>query len=339
MTDFYSLPPAVQGERLVELARAALPHWGLEGATLEVIKMRENAVFRATTPDGRRHALRIHRHAYHADAELLSELQWMRALDAAGIAVPAVIPARGGELFVKASHPGVPEPRQVDLFAWVDGRQLGSSESGVAGSDADVADMFRIIGALTARMHTQASMWTLPAGFTRHAWDRDGLVGEQPFWGRFWELAALQPAERDLIVRGRDRVRSALAAQSRDPDRYSLIHADFTPENLLVDGEHVRPIDFDDAGFGWHLFDLATTLFFHQDADYFPAARAALIEGYRGVRRLPDTELAHLPLFLVARGFTYLGWVHTRSETQTAQELTPVLVELACRLTDDYLSS
>lgn len=338
MTDFYSLPPDAQGERLVELARAALPHWGLEGAALEVIKMRENAVFRATTADGRRHALRIHRHAYHADAELLSELQWMRALDEAGIAVPAVIPSRTGELFVKATHAGVPEPRQVDLFAWVDGRQLGSSESGVAGSEADVAAMFRTIGALTARMHAQASAWTLPAGFTRHAWDSDGLTGEQPFWGRFWELAALTPTQRELIARGRDRVRAALEAQSRDPARYSLIHADFTPENLLVDGSHVRPIDFDDAGFGWHLFDLATTLFFHLDADYFPAARAALIAGYREVRPLSDAELAHLPLFLVARGFTYLGWVHTRSETQTAKELAPVLVEQATRLTEAYLS-
>ena len=27
-----------------------------------------------------------------------------------------------------------------------------------------------------------------------------GLVGERPFWGRFWELAALSPAERALLL-------------------------------------------------------------------------------------------------------------------------------------------
>lgn len=338
MSDFYSLAPETQGERLVELARSALPHWGLEGADLEVIKMRENAVFRATTPDGRRHALRIHRHGYHTDPELHSELLWMRALEEHGIAVPEVIPSRQGELFVTIAHAGVPEPRQVDLFAWVDGRQLGSSESGVADSNADVAAMFRTIGLLTARMHDQASTWEVPAGFTRHAWDSEGLVGEQPFWGRFWELAALTRGQRELITRGRERVRRELEQYGRDPGTYSLIHSDFTPENLLVDGPHVRPIDFDDAGFGWHLFDLATTLFFHQDADYYPAARAALIEGYRSQRDLPDAVLAGLPLFLVARGFTYLGWVHTRHETQTAKELAPALVELACRLTQEYLA-
>lgn len=337
MTSFYSLPPETQGERLAQMARTALCHWGLEGAELEVIKMRENAVFRATTPDGRRHALRIHRHGYHSDAELHSELLWMRALEQHGIPVPEVIPSRQGELFVWMTHADVPEPRQVDLFAWVDGRQLGSSEGGISG-DADVAATFSTIGALTARMHNQASTWPLPAGFTRHAWDTEGLVGEQPFWGRFWELAALTDGQRDLITRGRERVRRELQLQGRDPRRYSLIHSDFTPENLLVDGEHVRPIDFDDAGFGWHLFDLATTLFFHQEADYYPQARAALIEGYRSRRELSDAMLADLPLFLVARGYTYLGWVHTRHETQTARELTPVLVDLVCRLTHDYLS-
>ena len=338
MSDFYKLTPAEQGVHLTALAQAALPHWKLQGARLDIIKMRENAVFCATMPSGARYALRIHRHGYHSDAELHSELLWMRALDESGIHVPAIIPASSGELFIKVAHARVPEARQVDLFAWVNGQQLGSSESGVAGDDATIARTFRTIGTLTGRMHNQASAWHVPAGFERHAWDTDGLVGETPFWGRFWDLAALTPDQRDLIQRGRERVRQDLDAFGRGPETYSLIHADFTPENLLVDGAHVRPIDFDDAGFGWHLFDLATTLYFHLDAEYFSAARDALVHGYRSMRPLSDQDLDRLPLFFVARGFTYLGWVHTRHETQTARDLTPMLVDQACRLTDQYLS-
>ncbi len=337
MTNFYSLTPAEQGERLTALAQAALPHWGLQGAGLEIIKMRENAVFRATMPDGERYALRIHRHAYHTDAELHSELLWMRALDESGINVPTLIPTSAGDLFIKAGHAGVPEIRQVDLFAWVDGRQLGSAESGVAGDTEEIERVFHTIGELTGRMHNQASAWRVPAGFQRHAWDSDGLVGESPFWGRFWELAALTPDQRALIHQGRQQVERDLNEFGQRPETYSLIHADFTPENLLVDGDQVRAIDFDDAGFGWHLFDLATSLFFHFDAEYFPSARDALIKGYRSVRPLPDRDLDRLPLFFAARSFTYLGWVHTRHETQTAQELTPMLVDLSCRVIEQYL--
>ena len=70
----------------------------------------------------------------------------------------------------------------------------------------------------------------------------------------------------------------------------------------------------------------------------YPAARDALIRGYRRERPLSDEALERLPLFLAARGTTYLGWVHTRPGTETARELTPFLVERACAVAVEYLA-
>lgn len=337
MSGFYELTPAGQVEQLRSLARSALPRWQLEGAELCLIKYRENAIFEVSPGDGRRYVLRIHRAGYHSDAELRSELQWMQSLAESGFEVPAIVPAHDAALFVIAAHSGVPEPRQVDLFDWVPGRQLGSVEGGLEGDVGEHARSFRLIGVLAARLHEHASRWRLPEGFTRHAWDAEGLVGERPLWGRFWELEALSAGERALLVRARERMRDELAALDRPVRSYGLIHADFAPENLMVDGERVRLLDFDDAGFGWHVFEIATSLYFHAGEPYFEAIRAALVEGYRSVRPLPEAELARLPLFLAARGTTYLGWVHTRRETETARELTPMLVERACRAAESYL--
>ena len=72
---------------------------------------------------------------------------------------------------------------------------------------------------------------------------------------------------------------------------------------------------------------------------YFDRAKAALIEGYRKHRQLTDEDLKLLPLFFLARSTTYVGWVHTRSETDTAKELTPMILELACELAEDYLKT
>ena len=340
MTDFYRQDHEAQARAMTRLATEALPHWGLEGSDLDLIKYRENAVFRVNAPAGESYALRIHRYAYHSDEELRSELQWMAALKEAGIAVPTLVPDAAGNLFRKVEAGGVPEPRQVDLFEWVDGRQLGSVEEGL-GDAASVARVYRTIGALAARLHNQASAWTLPERFTRHAWDAEGLVGEAPFWGPFWELEALNEQQRGLLLAARDRVRRDLAAYASEPanaNRYSLIHADFVAENLMVSGEEVRLIDFDDAGFGWHLFELATALYFERGEPHYPAAYDALVAGYREYRSLPDEQLACMPLFFLARSFTYLGWVHTRSETQTAKELTPMLVEKCCELAAEYLA-
>ena len=337
--DFYALTPERQAENVARLGRRALAEWGIDPAGLDLLKYRENAVFRAVTRDGRRYALRIHRAGYHSDAELLSELEWMRALARDGFDVPTLVPTRSGALFTVTADPAVPEPRQVDLFEWIEGVQLGSVEDGVEGEVTTLARTFHTVGALAARLHNQATRWQPPAGFTRHAWDADGLVGEQPFWGRFWDLAALSDAERALLVRARDSVRQELGALERSPRNYGLIHADFAPENLLVDGERVRLLDFDDAGYGWHLFEIATSLYFHTAQPYFDAIERATLAGYRSERALPEADSAQLPLFYAARGFTYLGWVHTRQETETARELTPALVELCCGAATRYLQT
>ena len=341
MTDFYKLDEAGQTLAMTALAEAALNHWDLAGSELALIKYRENAVFKVLTAEGERYALRIHRHAYHSNPELLSELQWIAALDAAGIDVPAVIPTSSGELFALVGVENVPEIRQVDVFAWVDGDQLGSVEAGL-GNAGSVAETYRTIGQLAARLHNHGDHWTPPAQFTRHAWDVTGLVGEQPFWGRFWELDSLSSDERALLLRARERVAADLSAYAANPENaslYGMIHADFVAENLMVDGSTVRLIDFDDAGYGWHLFELATALYFEMEEEHYAEASAALVAGYREHRPLSDEQLARLPLFFLARSFTYLGWIHTRSETQTAKELAPLLTGKCCALARAYLKA
>jgi Ser/Thr protein kinase RdoA (MazF antagonist) len=130
-----------------------------------------------------------------------------------------------------------------------------------------------------------------------------------------------------------------LLSYGKGSDRYGLIHADLVPENILVDADCLRIIDFDDAGFGWHMFEIATSLYFIRRETYYDTARDALIAGYRRHRQLADEHVRLLPMFLAARGTTYLGWVHTRKGEATARELTPQLIELALAVAADYLEA
>jgi len=337
MTDFFDIDAASQAQRLEAAGRAALQNWDMPECRLQLIKYRENAVFRVDG-NGVRRALRLHRHGYHSDGALRSELQWMQALGAVGITVPTIVPAASGDLFVTHQADGLPGAIQVDLFEWIDGEQLGTVEQGVADA-AGVAATYRTVGELAAKVHNQAVSWQLPPGFERHAWDADGLAGEQPFWGRFWDIGAASDEQRKLLQRSRDVVYRELSRLAKSPGTYSMIHADFVPENIMMDGGQVRLIDFDDAGFGWHLFELATSLYFIMGEPYFDQARHALIDGYRAHRQLSDEQLALLPLFFLARGLTYVAWVHTRRETETAGELTPMLLTAACELAEEYLSN
>jgi hypothetical protein len=68
-------------------------------------------------------------------------------------------------------------------------------------------------------------------------------------------------------------------------------------------------IDFDDGGFGFRLFDLATTANRLDRHDPTGGAGARLLQGYLATRAL---DLTHLPLFRALRAMTYVGWVITR---------------------------
>ena len=339
MIDFYRLPLDERAERLRALARDALLRWGVRDCEPEILKVRENAVFRVQAADANAAVLRVHRHGYHSDAALRSELAWLEALNAEGIAVPAVILSAAGEPFEIVEVEGVPEPRQVDMLSWMPGVPIGTIEEGLNPAIADVHGVFEAVGRLAARLHNQTEVWPQPPGFVRHAWDREGLVGPEPLWGRFWEAAVLGAEERRLIDRAKAQVHVDLTAYGRPPRRYGLIHADLNLDNMLFDGERVIILDFDDCGFGWHHFDLSTVWTLFYGSDLADAMRAGVVEGYRRERDLPDEELAHMPLFELGRAFSYLGWVHTRSETASAQALAPEVAQLACTLAEAYLSA
>jgi len=329
-----SRAPAVQ--IFAAAARAALPRWDLEGAALALVAHRENAVFRVASPRGA-YALRVHRPGYHDDATLRSEHAWVRALAAAGLDVPPFVPTRDGEPFAKVEAPALAAPVQVDLLEWVDGEPLAVALERHAGDGRWLRRTWHALGALLAAVHAHAAAWRAPAGFVRPAWDAEGLAGTDPLWGRFWELPALDDGQRALLVRARERVHAELSALPTSGDCYGLIHADLLPENVLVDGACLRLIDFDDCGWGWHLFELVTPVYALADVPWHDVARDALIEGYCSRRPLADAELERLPLFLLARALTDVGWMHTRAETETARRSTAAVVASACTLAERYL--
>ena len=124
-------------ETLTATATAALAHWNLPAQVPQLLKYRENAVFKVRLADGQPAALRLHRPAYHSQAALASELAWMADLRRQGLAVPEPIPAVTGALLVALPADG-DVPHYADLIGWVEGEPLG--ETGVPlPRDMDVA--------------------------------------------------------------------------------------------------------------------------------------------------------------------------------------------------------
>jgi Ser/Thr protein kinase RdoA (MazF antagonist) len=297
-------------------AREALAQFPLSPRHVATAAVSENVSFRVTTAAGQDYVLRLHRPGYNTLDELESERSWRDALAAAGLRVQSALAARDGRYFVPLSTtaPGEDCGRYASMVSWLPGTVLDDGRLASAGSE-ERRHLFRQLGMLTARLHEHAAGWCPPAGFTRPALDRAGLLGEDPRWGRFWEHRGLSVDERALVLRARDRLRTFLDDYGANRDNFGLIHADLHPGNVLIDAEgRLGLIDFDDMAYGWHGYDLASALIEAHGESDFPALQEALLSGYRNVRPFGQRDEAMLPIFLLLRGLALLGWVHERPE-------------------------
>jgi Ser/Thr protein kinase RdoA (MazF antagonist) len=302
---------------------------------MELVSRSENTVFRLDMPDGRRFALRIHRPGYHTLPELESELLWTQALNEAGIRVPVGVRTLEGPGYATIPTPGGESSRAVGLVNWIEGDLL-SSVIQAETEELTILGHFRQIGQILAAMNNQAVAWTPPAEFTRHAFDIPGYVGESPFWGRFWDIPLLTPAQRTVLSQAREGIREWLADYGKERGTYSMIHADLHAHNILIDPSGaLQAFDFDDAGFGWHQYDLAVVLFGLEDLPYFDAISDALVAGYRSVRAFSDEALSLLPLFLLIRRLVLISWQWDRPELGRRTGLEAYIAD-ACEQVDAF---
>lgn len=321
------------------VAVRALASYGTgRDATLTFVKYRENFVFRVDEPAGS-YALRLHRNGYRTDTEILEELDLVTALRAAGLAVPPVRRTAGGELFCRITDEDG-DVHQVDMLEWLpDAVPFGDVAEAFTGQAAVDPGSFHALGALMADLHTKVATLRRPSPSARPVWDASGLVGDTAVWGDP-RLAFLDGAAgQEIVHEAMSRLDGTLRAYGERPGCRGAIHADFTPENVLVHDGQLTIIDFDDSGDGYYLFDLATAAFFylpHQRAD---EVVSALLAGYQSVRPLTSDDLSMWRPMLLARGLTYLAWAAERPGNETSDFILEHARPLVVRLATEFLAS
>ncbi|KAF0675942.1 phosphotransferase enzyme family protein [Profundibacterium mesophilum] len=287
-------------------ALRAAAHWTQAPAPPRLIAHRENAVFLLALGDGRRGALRLHRGGYQGDAHIRSELAWTEAIAGAGFPCPAPIRSLSNALLEC-----LPCGTRASVTGWIDAAPFAPA----APPD------FHALGARIAALHRASDAIALPEGFERPAWSAEGLLGEEPLWGRFWENPALDPGEAALLGALRPELRHALRGMDAD---WGLIHGDLLSGNLLHGERGPVIIDFDDGGWGWRLYDLGTALIESVGAADFSERRDAIAEGYG----LGDAR--RLSLFVLLRALASAGWVMSRTRRGDPRQRAYALRALVC---------
>jgi Ser/Thr protein kinase RdoA (MazF antagonist) len=284
---------------MTDLLTRALPAFGLPPDTpLTLLNRSENETWRAGPL-----VLRLHRPGYHRRDEIEAELAWLTALgDVPGLATV---------------HPAGPvltlEGRHITAFHHLPGQELQPGD--------DLARWFAPLGAITARLHLHARQWTRPLGFARKRWDVDTILGPAPHWGDWRQAPGLDPQGTALLERATARLAADLRAYGTGPETFGLIHADLRLANLMVDGDRLTAIDFDDCGFGWWAYDLAAALSFIETDPRLPDLIALWCQGYARVAPLPAADRAMIPALILLRRVLLTAWLASRADSDTAANL------------------
>lgn len=318
-------------EEAVAAGWAAAPRFGLAPESVELLSHSENVVLALDLGAGRRAALRLHRPGYNTMDQLRSEVAWVTSLGRFGLPVPTALPTEDGQHYTTVEVGGI--DHHVGVVDWVPGAPLGSP---IEADGAEVVDHYHRIGQLAATIRAHHATWAPPPAFDRRSWDLDGFLGDEPLWGRFWAVEALAPPTRKLFSDCRDALRAEFGALATTPDHFGLIHADLHLGNLMADGDELTVIDFDDAGHGWFVYELAVALHPVLEEPWEDDARSALVAGYRDVHPLDATEEQLIDSFLTMRSLMLVGWLDARKELPV-YEYFPDLVAEAERMARRYL--
>lgn len=317
-----------------EIARA----WALTDAAVRLIVLSENVTFRVDRRGVPCMVVRLSRPGYGDGlAHLQSELEWIDALTKdTRVPTPAPVPTADGSLIATLTAPSGEVWTSV-AFEFVAGRVLEDEEN--------LVPRFDEIGRLTALLHEHSTSWQKPAAFRRFRWDTADLVGDTARWGD-WRAATLTTVERAALERAEAASLSVLDDSGVDtsPRHFGLIHGDLRPSNLMIPDDGAHPlvvIDFDDCGFGYHLYDFAAALTFYEHRPDAPAMAAHWLEGYRSLRALSTAELRAAVALSMLRRLTMLGWASTHRSDALPEALwnenRPGTVDVASRYLADPL--
>jgi Ser/Thr protein kinase RdoA (MazF antagonist) len=324
-------PPEVLAD-LEAMVAQGLPRWDVSpDARLSLLNVSENATFAVSDTLRRCEMIvRVHRIGYSSLPEILSELQWMLALRRDAV-VETALPLAGsdGEWVQRLPSPTGRVARYAVAFERLPGAEPDANR--------DVTQWFEKLGALTARMHEHARRWTLPEGFCRKRWDVDDMVGPRAHWGPWQAAMGLTEKGARCIERALVMIRRRLDRFGRSAQQFGLVHADLRLANLLVDGAHLRIIDFDDCGFSWFLYDFAAAISFIEHEPFIPDLLHSWLEGYRTVASVSAHEEAEMPTWVVLRRILLTAWLASRGELAFAQGLGAAYTAGTVQLAQDFL--
>ena len=305
-----------QKEHVLELARAVLLEYPFEVQSIEIINYEFNATFKVVTTKNEIFALRINVNSDRTYENLCGEIAFVSFLnEIQAVNLPKPIASKKGEFALTVASSLLERDLGVALYSWLEGDEIG---------DEPTDDALRKLGAAMAAMHQATTDFTLPDNaqlplFKDFLWQTQDII--------FSSSSPLSKEDIELLTKAKKEIENIIE------DLYSgskpiAIHADLHGANVFSHGDQIYIFDFDDAGFGLPIQDLATALYYLDT----PEQDAALLAGYQSVSELPRHDKHQLSGLLLQRRIILLNYLYETTNQEHRNMAPEYLVETLHRV-------
>lgn len=323
--------------RVAEQAAQAYP---FERTAAKLLAFSENATYLIFDPETQEElcVLRVGRPGYHTLEEYESEIKWLRQInDYTPLKVANPIEGRDGNYIQLISGADI-EGSAPDIAYYciatefLEGHTLENDNSPGA-----AVEHFRTLGETTAYLHRQTEIWNGAKEIKRSHWDYENMIGENGIWGNWRNYPDMTAEQEEIIEQCCKVIKTRLERYGKTDQNYGVIHADLRDTNIIVEGDVIKVIDFDDFGFGWHLHDLAGALTFIEEREDVPDLVNAWLDGYRSVLPFTDTDFVEIDTFILQRRIQMLAWMGSHQDSTPVQGYMQGYMEDTMSLADRYL--
>lgn len=303
MKSFETLSYLSQLRQFRKLAYAALQQYPVKVKQVKFINHGANTTYKVLAKEGI-FLLRVHRENYHTKAAINEELIWLQKLSKQNHQVPEPLVSKNELLVEEVTNEIAGISRFCSLLSWQEGKKKGNSLS--------MANMYAT-GLLTAQLHKHTVGKKVKH---RNYWTLDGLLNEDSKFGSYKSLQA----EKQYSILDECRkltFKKIKQYQRKHPEKSALIHADMHFGNIVWRNNTPIPIDFDDCGYGFYMYDLAVTLvsmhpLFKDEKNNQRAFAESFLEGYSSVQNLTTDDIDILPYFKLTRNLGMFLWLYHR---------------------------
>jgi Ser/Thr protein kinase RdoA (MazF antagonist) len=226
----------------------------------------------------------------HSHSNLYSELKFIKAIgENTNISVQIPVRNKMGLYISEIIDPYSKKTIYTTILTWVNGETMSHE-------NPNWEQQAYQTGIMTAKLHNFSSSWAEGRLLDRQRYDTSKLISAIKSIEEAVDLDLMDSYHYKIIQNGGVKICELMEELDKISfNSKGLIHADLQRTNLIVHENIVTPIDFCLCGYGYFYMDLGGLL-----ADFSSlSARKALLEGYRGIRELPVSDMKYIEAFFV----------------------------------------